>query len=52
MEWTLTNEYQLNSHLLARLEYRLDKADSKLFRHDQGFENYQNTVAVEFIAPF
>ncbi len=52
MEWTLTNEYKLNSHLLARLEYRLDKADSKLFRHDQGFENYQNTLAVEFIAPF
>jgi len=52
MEWTLTNEYKLNSHLLARLEYRLDKADSKLFRQDQGFSNYQNTVAVEFIAPF
>jgi hypothetical protein len=52
MEWTLTNEYKLNSHLIARLEYRLDKADSKLFRHDQGFSNYMNTVAVEFIAPF
>ena len=32
--------------------YRLDKADSDVFRHDQGFKDYQNTVAVEFIAPF
>ncbi len=52
MEWTLTNEFKLNKHLIGRLEYRLDKADSKVFRHDQGFSNYQNTVAVEFIAPF
>jgi hypothetical protein len=52
MEWTLTNEYKLNSHLIARLEYRLDKADSAVFRHDQGFSDYQNTLAVEFIAPF
>jgi len=51
-EWTLTNEYKINSHLIARLEYRLDKADSKVFRHDQGFSNYQNTVALEVIAPF
>ena len=52
MGWTLTNEVRLNKHLIGRLEYRLDKADSKVFRHDQGFSNYQNTVAVELIAPF
>lgn len=51
-EWTLTSECKIHSHLIARLEYRLDKADSKVFRHDQGFSNYQNTVALEFIAPF
>jgi len=52
MDWTLTGEYKINKHLIARLEYRLDKADSDVFRHDQGFKDYQNTVAVEFIAPF
>jgi len=52
MEWTFTNEYQFNPHLIARLEYRLDKADSDIFIHDQGFKDYQNTVAVELIAPF
>jgi len=52
MEWTFTNEFKLHEHLIGRLEYRLDKADSAIFRHDQGFSDYQNTVAVEFIAPF
>jgi hypothetical protein len=51
-EWTLTNEFKLNKHLLARLEYRLDKADSEVFGNDGDFSNYQNTVALEFIAPF
>jgi len=52
MEWTLTNEYKLHEHLIARLEYRLDKADSAVFLHDQSFEDYQNTVAFELVAPF
>jgi hypothetical protein len=52
MEWTLTGEYKINKHLIGRLEYRLDKADSDVFRHDAGFKDYQNTIAVEFIAPF
>ncbi len=51
-ELTFTNEYQIHEHLIGRFEYRLDKADSDVFRHDQGFKDYQNTVAVEFIAPF
>ncbi len=52
MSYTLTGEYKLHKHLIGRVEYRLDTADSALFRHDQGFENYQNTVAFELIAPF
>lgn len=52
MSYTLTGEYKLHEHLIGRLEYRLDQADQELFRHDQGFEDYQNTVALEFIAPF
>ena len=55
--YTLTTEYKFNPHLIGRLEYRLDKASSAVFAHDQGaaaasFLDYQNTVAVEFIAPF
>ena len=51
-EWTLTSECKIHEHLIARLEYRLDKADNEVFRHHQGFADYQNTVALEFIAPF
>ncbi len=52
MAWTLTNELRLSKYLIARLEYRLDKADSAIFRHHQGFTDYQNTIATEFIATF
>jgi hypothetical protein len=50
--FTLTNEFKLHKHLIARLEYRFDKADSDAFALDKGFSDYQNTVAMEFIAPF
>jgi hypothetical protein len=50
---TLTNEYKLHEHLIARLEYRYDKADGNVFGHDgEGLLDYQNTIAMEFIAPF
>jgi len=51
-EWTLTNEFKLHEHLIARLEYRLDKADADVFRHDQGAKDYMNTIAAELIVPF
>jgi len=51
-EWTLTNEFKINQHLIGRLEYRLDKADADVFRQDQGAADHMNTVAAELIFPF
>jgi hypothetical protein len=51
-EWTLTGEYKLHEHLLARLEYRLDKANADVFRHDQGAKDYLNTVGLELVHHF
>ena len=51
-EWTLTNEFRLNKHLLTRVEYRYDKASDHVLRYGQGFSDYQNTIAVEVVAPF
>ena len=52
-EWTLTGEYKLHEHLIGRLEYRHDWASEKVFRNrDVGQRSYQDTVAVELIAPF
>lgn len=52
-EYTLTGEYKLNDHLLARLEYRHDQGSQKVFRaHDLTQRAYQDTLGVEFIAPF
>ena len=52
-EWTLTGEYKLHEHLIGRLEYRHDGSNEKVFRNrDVGQRSYQDTVAVEFIAPF
>lgn len=52
-EVTLTGEYQLNPHLTSRLEYRHDKSDASVFRaHSTDNVSYQDTVAMEFIAPF
>ena len=50
---TLTGEYKINSHLISRLEYRHDKANARIFRSDNlGLRSYQDTIALEFIAPF
>ena len=52
-ETTLTTEYKLNPHLIGRLEYRHDQANEHVFRrHDVGQRPYQDTVAMELIAPF
>lgn len=52
-EITLTGEYQFNPHFLGRLEYRHDKADASVYRRqDIGQVSTQDTVAMEFIAPF
>ena len=51
-EWTLTNEFKLSEHVVARLEYRLDKANANVFRQDQGAADYMNTVAGELIYHF
>lgn len=58
-EITLTNEFKLNKHLIGRLEYRHDQASEWVFARGDigqdalvGRRPYQDTVSVEFIAPF
>ncbi|MBI1992273.1 MAG: porin [Candidatus Omnitrophica bacterium] len=52
-EWTLTSQWKLHEHLLARLEYRHDKSDERVFFHDaDGFTDYQDTMAAELIYHF
>jgi hypothetical protein len=52
-EYTLTSQWTLYEHVLARLEYRHDKADEKVFFRDaDGFTNYQDTVAAELVYHF
>jgi len=52
-EWTLTSQWKLHEHVLARLEYRHDKADERVFFHDAtGFTDYQDTLAAELIYHF
>lgn len=51
-ELTLTNEFKLHEHLIARLEYRLDLANAQVFGADRGANNHLNTVAAEIIVPF
>lgn len=52
-EWTLTSQWMLHKHVIARLEYRHDKADERVFFKDaDGFTNYQDTIAAEMIYHF
>ena len=52
-EQTLTSEFQLNKHLISRLEYRHDQANHKVFRSEGTQQRrYQDTIGIEFIAPF
>ncbi len=51
--YTLTSQWQLYKHLLARLEYRHDTSNERVFFNKSSlFRTYQDTVAMEFIAPF
>lgn len=52
-EYTLTTEYKIHKNLIARLEYRHDQASERVFRSgDLAQRSHQDTVALEFIAPF
>ncbi len=52
-EWTLTSQWALHEHVLARLEYRHDTASNRVFFHGgDGFINDQDTVAAEMIYHF
>ena len=50
--YTLTSQWKLYEHVLARLEYRHDKADERIFTRDEGLTNYQDTIAAELIYHF
>jgi hypothetical protein len=51
--YTLTSQWKLYEHVLARLEYRHDQADERVFFHDaDGFTNYQDTIAAEMVYHF
>jgi len=52
-EYTLTSQWQLYTHLLARLEYRHDAAsEAVFFSNNAGLTNSQDTVAAEVIYHF
>ena len=52
-EWTLTSQWTLREHVLARLEFRHDSAGERVFAHTgSGFKTYQDTVAAEMIYHF
>jgi hypothetical protein len=51
-EYTLTSQWKLYDHVLARLEYRHDKADDRVFARQEGLSSYQDTVAAELIYHF
>ena len=50
--YTLTSQWKLHEHVLARLEYRHDKADERVFLRDATFSDYLDTVAAELIYHF
>ena len=52
-EYTLTSQWQIHDHLIARLEYRHDQASDRVFfAGGDGFDNAQDTIATEFICHF
>ena len=52
-EYTLTSQWNLYEHVIARLEYRHDSANERVFFHGgDGFINDQDTIATEFIYHF
>lgn len=51
-EFTITNEFKLYQNLIARLEYRYDKASGQAFTKDKVTSNNQSTISAEVIAKF
>ena len=52
-EYTLTSQWQLYTHLLARLEYRHDAASEKVFfSNNASLTNGQDTIAGELVYHF
>ena len=52
-EYTLTSQWKLYNHMLARLEYRHDSANEKVFfSNNKGLTNGQDTLAGELIYTF
>ena len=52
-EYTLTSQWQLYQHLLARLEYRHDAASERVFlSNNASFTNSQDTISTELIYHF
>jgi hypothetical protein len=51
-EYTLTSEFKIFKNLIARLEYRFDKAGDEVFLKNKTTADYQNTVSAELIAKF
>jgi predicted porin len=51
-EYTLTSEFKLFKNLIARLEYRYDKASNQVFFKDKTTSNNQSTIAAEMIYKF
>ncbi|MDP3789751.1 MAG: porin [Candidatus Omnitrophota bacterium] len=51
-EVTLTNEFKIFSNLIARLEYRYDKASNQVFTQDKVSANNQSTLSAEMIYKF
>ncbi len=52
-DYTLTSQWELSKHMLARLEYRHDLSNERVFFHKAAlFKTAQDTVAAEFITRF
>lgn len=51
-EFTLTNQFNIFKNLIARIEYRYDKASGQAFTRDKLTANHQNTISGEVIARF
>lgn len=51
-EVTFTLGYTVTEGLLTRLEFRHDDASEEIFMDDNGFEDTQNTLAVEVVYSF
>jgi hypothetical protein len=51
-EYTLTSEFKLFKNIIARLEYRYDKASGQVFLKDKITANNQSTLSAEMIYKF